>query len=197
MNRLSGVPVCVIRGFPSSWTTHRRTIQVPSSQPLTSDHRPFTRNLPGTTWACPEVRVRFAVMTSGLAWIVCAASGESWAAVQCVFPFHTHHATEASARANSSKISSASIGVRSSPPYALGRKIRKIRHGPILARCPPVTAAMPRCGRVLPIFEADTTERLPGAHYRFLFRAWTPSVEFQSRSQTARKDFSLLYPLRP
>ena len=125
MNRLSGAPICVRRGFPSSWTTHRRTIQVPSSQPLTSDHRPFTRNPPGTTRACPEVRVLFAVMTSGLAWIVRAASGESWAAVQCVFPFHTHHATEASARANSSNISSASLGVRSSPPYALGRKMRK------------------------------------------------------------------------
>jgi len=48
--------------------------------------------------------------------MVRAAFGESWAAVQCVLPFHTHHATEASARANSSKTSIPAIGVKSSPP---------------------------------------------------------------------------------
>ncbi len=67
----------------------------------------------------------FAVMTSGSLYIARTASGESWAAVQCVLPFHTHHATEASAFANSSKTSIAAIGVRSSPPYDSGKNIRK------------------------------------------------------------------------
>jgi len=57
--------------------------------------------------------------------MACAASGESCAAVQWVLPFQTHHATEASACASSSKIAMPSIGVRSSPPYAAGRKMRK------------------------------------------------------------------------
>jgi hypothetical protein len=57
--------------------------------------------------------------------MVRAASGESWAIVQYVLLFHTHHATEASARANSSNISIACIGVRSSPPSASGREMWK------------------------------------------------------------------------
>jgi len=51
---------------------------VASSHPLTSDHRPFTLYPPGATCACPEARVLLAVMTSGLAWMVRAASEESW-----------------------------------------------------------------------------------------------------------------------
>ena len=93
------------------------TIQAASSQPLTSDHRPLTRNPSATPRACPEARAAmFAVTTLVSAWIVRAASGKSWAAVQWVLAFYTHHATEASAWANPSKTSIASVGVRSNPP---------------------------------------------------------------------------------
>jgi hypothetical protein len=94
-----GRSLCERRGFPSSWTMHKRTIQAPSSHPLTSDHRPLTRYPPSTTCACPEKRVLFAVTISGSAWMARAVSDGSWAIVQCVLPFQTHHAIEASARA--------------------------------------------------------------------------------------------------
>src|SRR6185312_16768476 len=92
MNRITGAPVDRRRGVSPSWTTHTRTIQEASSHPLTNDQRPFTRYPPGTTCAVPEARVLFAVMTAGSAWIVRAASGASWATIQCVLPFHTHQA---------------------------------------------------------------------------------------------------------
>ena len=65
MKRISGPPDGTVRGLPSSWMTDHRTIQVASSQPLTSDQRPLTRYPPGTTCAFPDERVLFAVIACG------------------------------------------------------------------------------------------------------------------------------------
>ena len=51
MKRISGPPDGAVRGLPSSCTTDHRTIQVASSQPLTSDQRPVKRKPPSTTCA--------------------------------------------------------------------------------------------------------------------------------------------------
>ncbi len=115
-NRVSGAPEDVRRGLPPSWTVQSSTIQALSSHPLTSDQRPLTRKPPATASATPEARVLLAVTTSALPWMDRAASGGSWAMIQCVLPFQTHQATDASKRASSSSTSRPCVGVRSSPP---------------------------------------------------------------------------------
>ena len=177
MNRVSGTPAGVRRGFASSWTTHNRTIQAASSHPLTSDHRPLTRYPPATTCACPEARVLFAVMTSGSAWMVRAASGASW-----------RQSSEYCRSTRTMRPRRPPAPVPQKPPslpLARGRarhrprggRCGKIQPAPGHARDLPAAGGQPRYGRAPPGCEAGTCERCREVQDLFLRLALAPSVQ--------------------